>query len=1003
MQTQKQKQITALLNNNDSPHQYYLNIQNLDRNLRRPKLLMPSTVKRKKSADMPDSPPKRVTRARAKASNDGDSKVKTVRIMTPSTKVIKEKKEAIELGRAVKRKTRADDEQEEPTDDPKELAKIDAAKPRARTKKSEQLTRDETKKAEDVGATKKTRGRPPKTNLVDEVKAEAPKLRTRARKTPKPEEVVTKPNGLEDEGPGPVRKTVRTRAATGTTKIFASTTSSLPKSLAPKKKVKFEEDARDDKENMPVKLDKSAPKATGLRAKPIRKPAPTQRTARAKRAAAGKTDSNCGPQVDSAIPLSPKKVKQVAKSSSIGSEDELCGERTPKRALSQSPVKQPPSTVRKSDIIATKLDFHAGNSPSSPTKSISATVLQSPARRPPLSPFKDALKKSPRKGNLGDPFVQPALVASQSPLKSTLKSSPKRGLAPLSLKPSLFSQTPLKASLLQSPARRPGGSPVRSTATASPSRASDMVISGSSVTPSSSPQEACSSPLRLARTPGQYKVHTINKTEIETGPESTSPDPIGQDFATSWAGMSPGVVNSQSDVYTGAEENAMIKEKSVNYSIQEPIRESTPATFEEGAVNVSELRRTTAPGPFTFAAPAFSLASPIFRCSVDESDSEDELASPQKVFLSTPLLNQGISLNESDIQGVDLSLYSNKPLPSSSEGRNLIAMTPLAAQMSAWLASSPEQKTAAATMGPGQVMSQPVSISTHDSPPKASFFEDQMAVLEVQNESLVDIQTGDSEHGLGPVQSSQDSQASEEYGDENTMPVDPQLVGIDNLSQDLTVTCTPAKVFYTQPREICTVSKVPLRPAADDTPSPLKVSRKRSKSLAGSSTFTFGHRRAGTSTLAVPPLNEQGLVSDDVFDGSSGLTPVKHWPGNDDSLIETPRTLRKNAPSSVLKGAVVFVDVHTTEGEDASGIFLELLAQMGARCVRQWSWNPRTSVAATVQRPVDSEDDTTEAEASNHKVGITHVVYKDGGKRTMEKVRASKGAVHCVGVGWVLE
>ena len=963
---------------------------------------MPSTVKRKKTADMSDSPPKRVTRARAKASNDGDPKVKTVRIMTPSTKVVREKREAVELGRAAKRKTRADDEREEPTNDPRELPTTDAAKPRARTKKSEQKTGDEMKKAEGVGAPKKTRGRPPKTNVVEEVNAEAPKLRTRARKTPKPE-VDKESSRTEDVESRPVRKIARTRAATGTAKISASTTSSLPKSLAPKKKVKFEEDAGNDKENMPVELDRSSQKATGLRAKPIRKPPPMQRAARAKKAEPGKIGSNCGPQVGSAIPLSPKKVKQVAKSSSISSEDELCGEKTPKKALSQSPVKPPPSTARKYDNVATKLDFRAGNAPSSPTKSVSAIVLQSPARRPPPSPFKDALKQSPRKGNVGDLSVQPVFVASQSPLKNTLQSSPKRGLAPLSLKSSLLSQTPLKPSLLQSPARRPGGSPVRNTATGSPSRASDMVAGGSSVTPSSSPQEACSSPLRIARTPGQYRVHTISKTEIETSPDSTSPDPIGQEIMTSCAAMSPVAAKSRSDMHTGEDESAMMKENNANYGTSEPVRERTSANFEECAETVSELSRVTTPGPFTFPAPAFSLASPIFRCSVDDSDSEDELASPQKVFMSTPLLKQGISLSDSDIQGVDLSLYSNKPLPSSSKNRLSVAMTPLAAKMSTWLASSPEKRTAAAAMGPGEVMSPPVSISMQDSPPKPSFFEDQMAVLEVQNESSVDTQREDSEHNLVLVQASQDFQASEEYGDENTMPVDTQLVGIEDLPQDLTVTCTPAKVFYTQPREIHTVSKVPLRPAADDTPSPLKVPRKRSKSLAGSSNVAIGYHRARTSTLAAPPLNEQRLISDDVFSQSNNFTLLKHRPSNDDSLIETPKTLRKNGASNLLKGAVVYVDVHTTEGEDASGIFLELLTQIGARCVRQWSWNPRTSLAGTIQSPTGSEDDTTEAEASNDKVGITHVVYKDGGKRTMEKVRASKGVVHCVGVGWVLE
>lgn len=107
------------------------------------------------------------------------------------------------------------------------------------------------------------------------------------------------------------------------------------------------------------------------------------------------------------------------------------------------------------------------------------------------------------------------------------------------------------------------------------------------------------------------------------------------------------------------------------------------------------------------------------------------------------------------------------------------------------------------------------------------------------------------------------------------------------------------------------------------------------------------------------------------------------------SPSKTPRSSKQ-----ALRGAVVHVDVHTTEGEDASGIFVELLQQMGARCVKTWTWNPRSSSS-----PVDGQD----PKDTNGKVGITHVVYKDGGLRTLEKVKHAAGLVKCVGVGWVLE
>jgi hypothetical protein len=114
----------------------------------------------------------------------------------------------------------------------------------------------------------------------------------------------------------------------------------------------------------------------------------------------------------------------------------------------------------------------------------------------------------------------------------------------------------------------------------------------------------------------------------------------------------------------------------------------------------------------------------------------------------------------------------------------------------------------------------------------------------------------------------------------------------------------------------------------------------------------------------------------------------------------------------VLKGAVVYVDVHTTEGADASGIFVELLSQMGARCVKRWTWSAHQSGSPT---PLASESAPASTGADIFspgsqsvgtpagKIGITHVVFKDGGKRTLEKVRDTNGVVCCVGVGWVLE
>ncbi|KAJ9605123.1 hypothetical protein H2200_010513 [Cladophialophora chaetospira] len=113
---------------------------------------------------------------------------------------------------------------------------------------------------------------------------------------------------------------------------------------------------------------------------------------------------------------------------------------------------------------------------------------------------------------------------------------------------------------------------------------------------------------------------------------------------------------------------------------------------------------------------------------------------------------------------------------------------------------------------------------------------------------------------------------------------------------------------------------------------------------------------------------------------------------------QTSRTPLQAVGNGILHGAVVHTDIHTSEGMDASAFYIDTLTAMGARVVRDWRWNPRLSVA-----PSEQEHSTTQALSLNDTPGITHVVYKDGGKRTLEKVRAAKGQVLCVGVGWVLD
>ncbi|KAK4191795.1 hypothetical protein QBC35DRAFT_485972 [Podospora australis] len=227
------------------------------------------------------------------------------------------------------------------------------------------------------------------------------------------------------------------------------------------------------------------------------------------------------------------------------------------------------------------------------------------------------------------------------------------------------------------------------------------------------------------------------------------------------------------------------------------------------------------------------------------------------------------------------------------------------------------------------------------------------------------------------------SEASQEYGDENELPVAPAPAPV-----------TPGRVL--RRREVHTVAKVPLKAADDSTPlsRPTMQTRSSSASKVSVSRPTQGMSRNATVISYTPTKggdDEQDLEAteqqeqEEKSEVPSQLPPVT--PNKTDiwSTMGTPaRTPRRDLNPALLRGAVVFVDVHTSEGADASGVFVELLNQMGARCLKEWKWNP-------------------DGEAASKKVGITHVVYKDGGKRTLEKVRETKGVVQCVGVSWVLD
>ena len=1000
---------------------------------------MPATqaAKRKKTADMTDSPPKRVTRARAKNADadEVDSKPKATKITTASAKAAAVKKKSTVQSKTIKRKTRADEEGAEVS----ERAVVEQEPTAEPLKAKGRPRKDVTGKKEEgqVSDAPRTRNRLTKAPAAEVHKAEAPKTRGRPKKTVETSASLPEVQD-ETKAPEPVKKAARGHPATNAPKIPSVAPATRPAVGAPKKKVKFQQEP--DKENIPIETErpkKLATKPTGLKAKPVRKPAAARATTRGKKAALPKAHESH--EVEKDMPLSPKKINQVAKSDPIVSEDELAGEKSPARASSKSPARPVNSPV-KDPGSALKLSLDQDTAPSSPSRPTPSNVLESPARRPPPSPFKDALKTSPKKVYLGESIAQPLLLSSRTPLKSSLlQDSPRRGILgsnmtqPILLpskspyKISLLQESPkrvriedtttqhvlspskasLKASLLQSPARRPIASPIKLKSAGSPLKsgvkapAGRAAIASRQTSPSKAPsfsrEEVSCSPFQAARSlEPTINVHTPPDEERQVDPgEMNSPEIHPE---------TPGV-----DV--DAEARSPLLAPATTF--EEPvcfddtiIDQDETAACSNGTSGSSQQAET----PMKLKGPAFALESAALRRISIESGSEDELASPDKGYGFTPLRRHGISIQDFgtpaviDCQGSDMS-------------DDQLSFTPLAEQLSSWGASSPGKQSAAHrprqtrgmfSLGGASTIVAPeqaITDSPTRSPAKSSFFEDEMIMRndeeDVENTSF-ECMDVDNEQDVAALQISLESQASEEYGDENVMPSDAEIL---RAEQDHTLTCTPAKVFTPvkkisqQSREIHTVFKVPLRASAED--SPVIKTRQRSRSLGGPLSVVSEHYQGSAEQLeALDKSNDDNMTLGQPATPVLAATTIPQTPGSAMKLdFETPaRTVRKRNVSDVLHGAVVFVDVHTSEGADASGIFIDLLTQMGARCIKQWSWNPRASVGNSLNdnTPQTNSPDTT-------KVGITHVVYKDGGKRTLEKVQSSNGVVLCVGVGWVLE
>ena len=738
-------------------------------------------------------------------------------------------------------------------------------------------------------------------------------------------------------------------------------------------------------------------------------------------------------------PLSPKKASQVAKAIPKEKNEEQIPDlssQSPVRPLLQSPRKQPTPAVIHSPkkLVQEPVEEHPEDysvdelqlpSIGSPMKQNAGCLTGTPARRPPTPPAKVSLKDSPVKIKLGTP-VSKSLTGDriQAQASSSLAQSPaRRPPSPIKLfrdELSSVSQKPpgsmTKTSLLNSPAKRPPSAmkPLYFPTSASKPDLSTAAMSSTGSTLQRSPQKF---KMPVSATPSKEPIAPTRSALPTKRPHTSDAeqaDALMDELANAPSPFTPRTVKS-------TEGQAVSQAKRESFKIESQLNPDLSAcsTQEMSRSNVqspTESNLNILPSPekhqecstgkaskldqrkpsLNISAGSLQLRSTIVP-GLLEGDSEDELMSDDPKYSVSPSRK---SVNATPMHAAALNTDLGVT-------ENSLSMTGLADRFKSWAQATPDPKVLQQRHDEGYIFSpcKPQSVVepsiVQDSPTNAESVLVQSSNFTEAMEIHEDMCQDESEaHDMQDCQEmfrqSYASEASQEYGDENNVPIDPNL--FETIPQ-MPQTCTPQRLEVNQPQVLHTVSKVPLKPAGEVTVSP-GTKAKAVKRLSEASNLT-PHSELDLQALrqVYPPakrslpLQEDELVFTSYNQGVSQESRVTTPKGRSVSYsgTNTPaRTPRADLNKKLLAGAVVFVDVHTSEGADASGIFVDLLQQMGASVRSSWNWNPDKA----------NETDYTE---SDSRPGITHVVFKDGGKRTMEKVRMAEGVISCVGVGWVLE
>ncbi|KAI6246740.1 hypothetical protein HI914_04637 [Erysiphe necator] len=903
-------------------------------------------------------------------------------------------------------------------------------------------TEPEPEATDNIAARKPTRGRPRKILSAESL----PPRTLRGR--------VTRATNIEEKQKPPIKDEKISKHQRQQDTI-STTISTITKTSGPKRCAKFEGPGKENinpssiQNQKKCNVKKEETQATGFRAKPLRKPASTTRSTRGRNKPMQQEgdikSSTCNINAKELERIDDKSSKAVAKEYS---DDELM---LVTKSVSRSPLKASPirptmnviHTSDKSEFLTSSLKKIEEPS-NSETYEEKIGVIASPARRPPQTPPKQKMKINNQSLGTGS-----SVLRSSKPTKMFI---PELKLETLSISN--------KPSLLHSPARRfpqpleyliSGGD---CTSNLLPDIVDEYEINKEdSQVPSSVAAPKSVKKIKLRNTinevnPDNIQLEKVSQLEYPKQSNHNLDNMICSEAESVFSGRMSSIVPRDIDP-TFAPESLIQETKIIIDTSQQDLMEST--------LTLENLENITNEGIDDNNTPSFphfeSKLNPfMLRRDIDpileDSDSEDELS-------SIPAFCRNTFVAPSPYPKIG-SVTSRSSLKGQMKPNDCIGFTPLAQKFSHWMTSSPEKKSYAKVRFPetlntiwdseniwsgAEVENQnnmELSTKTNSVGNKVEISNQKatqlvptlMGVDDVQDEERNELeeteideedlelafeanemsllepsQTDTLENVLlsseQPPYEIQDNQISSELKmerknvsnwvenenssihknkpcevqnnpelqDISNIAIDPRLLALPYPSGDNSFS-TPRRT-YTE-RVYHTVCKVPLKPAASETPEMPVNMRCVSASRIPSIQSTSHLNQAGR----VSNLSFEEFIQDSVT-----MTPNK--PVIDWSSLGTPaRTPRVDLNTSLLNGAVVFVDVYTSEGADASIIFIELLTQMGARCIKSWSWN---------------------GNIEEGKIGITHVVYKDGGKRTMERIRDSDGAVICVGVSWVLD